>query len=77
MKRVNASKSLEKSVILIELIGLVSFMMWGDLELVGKVQDSRSTWMAWASRRPGIWLWIGKDGGDRYEPLLLRHKIDR
>jgi len=26
-------------------------------------QLSIGTWMAWASGRPGIWLWIGKSGG--------------
>ena len=35
MCRVDARMSLEKSVILMELIGLVSFVMRGDLEFVG------------------------------------------
>ena len=35
MWRVDARMSLEKFVMLMELIGLVSFVMRGDLELVG------------------------------------------
>ena len=32
--------------------------------------------MARASRTTGIWLWMGMDGGIRYEPLLLTREID-
>ena len=35
MYREDARMSLEKSVVLMELIGLVSFVMRGDLEFVG------------------------------------------
>ena len=27
------------------------------------IQALEGTWMAWASGRSGIWLWIGKEGG--------------
>ena len=33
--------------------------------------------MAWASGRPGIWLWIGIDGGSSLRAFAAQREIDK
>ena len=70
--------SLEKSVILMELIGLVSFVMRGDLEFVGMERVEEMN--LWSDIGGGWWLvgglvWSVAEIKDEVERVMSKSRV--